>query len=197
MTTLNPADLNLNLTALTETVKPTSPKADSFFVRPLSDDEKSCAELQVKMPDWSNDDLATAFGKPLSWLNELQGRPDYQRLVKNVKRRLRRKAKKVVKTENLSEDEIVSLFNAEISNSLDFLVFVRDDEGAKHSDRLKAASMILDMAPKAPQRKADNRQVPNIVVNIPYQQVQTISEAAVEIGESDLIELLNESYENE
>ena len=74
----NPSDLNLNLTGISELIKPKKDSLKSLFVRPLSQNEKSCAELEVKMLNWSDDDLAAAMNKPLSWLLDLRLNPEYQ-----------------------------------------------------------------------------------------------------------------------
>ena len=81
----NPSDLNLDLTGIHELLKPKSPDLKSLFHRPLSQDEKACADLEVKVPNWSDDDLATAMNKPMSWLRELRENPEYQKHIDELK----------------------------------------------------------------------------------------------------------------
>lgn len=184
----NPADLNLDLTAISELIKPKSPDIKSLFVRPLSQDEKACADLEVKMANWSDDDLATAMHRPLSWLDNLRSNPEYQKLVSDLKSK---QDAEFTHLQQMNDDEIASMFNSEIGASLRLLTEIRDNPGAKDSDRLKATSMILDLAPKTPvKRSIQQAQAPNIVINIPYQQVETLKQAALDINEPDLIELL-------
>lgn len=186
----NPADLNLALTKHFEDVRPTDPCTRQMFRRPLTKMEKQCAELEGKMTDWSPGDLASTFDKPLSWLEELRTRNDYTQLVEEARAlSTEKKEALTIPAEDYSQEEVEGLFNKEIGPSLQVIRDIRDDEKGKPSDRLKAANLILDMAPKTPKKKEDH-QAPQVVINIPYQQVETIKQAALDVGDPGLIDLL-------
>lgn len=183
MSQSNPADINLNLTAVTEQLIPRKPS----FIRGLTREELTAARLEGRNPTWKDEDILAYMNKPLSWLLEIREHPDYQDEVSKLRESGRKK--RLNTGDSVSPGDIEDLFDAEIENSLEVIIGIRDNPGETASNRMKAAQMILERAPKVPSNKREE-QAPKIILNIPYQQVETLKKVSDEMGRSDLIELL-------
>lgn len=187
----DPADLNM---AMTEVVERMKPRAGSFQ-RPLSAKERDCAVTEAKNPMLSFDDLASMFNEPLSWVMELHERQDYREMLATS--RIEEQKKVSALSRVLTVEEIEELFNREIERSIIALTEIRDNRGETSNNRIKASALILEYAPKAPTKKSE-QQSPNIVIQVPWQQVETIRAAAEDMEDPDLIELLEgEGYTTE
>lgn len=178
----NPADIGIEITKTVERLHPRTP-----FIRPLSKQERDCAELEGRHPEWSFDELADMFGQPLSWLTALHERRDYRELV--ASHRIEEQENSSIPARKLSKSEVEDLFNQQIELSVRTLASIRDDLKETANNRIKASALILEHAPDVPAKRTE-AQAPNVVINIPYQQVETIKTAALDMGDSDLIDLL-------
>ncbi len=180
-----PIDINTNLTEATGAMKPTDLIIKKAFSRPLSADERSCVEYWAKHPKLTPGALAGLFNQPVSWVDGLKERSDYKEVYGRACLAVKRDESK----------PIPELFNDEIRDSLRVLTEIRDNTGESATNRLKAVQMVFDHAPQAPARKSDSDKG-NLIINIPYQQIETLKTAADEIG-SDLFGLLEDQTEND
>lgn len=160
--------------------------AENVFRKPLSEVEIRAAEWIGLNPGATLDEIAIRYKRPIEWIADLYERDDFVKLIENRKR-IENDVHQMVA--EMSPATIGDRFNGEILNNLRTLIAIRDDSGETAGNRLKAAQMIMDYAPNAKRQVDKDIQMPNIVINIPYQQVQTIKQTAREIGmEFDLLE---------
>lgn len=169
------------------------------FQRPLAQHEVDCAVYEGTNYEMSLDEISAKMDIPYSHLQYLHERADYREIVENARIE---EQKKVAEAEAsfippvplpepriMTPEQAEALFNSEVERSLLTLVEIRDDREASPTVRLKASTVILEMAPGAPAKKAE-QQAPRITIQIPYQQVETIRKAAIEMDQPDLIDLI-------
>ena len=159
------------------------------FRKPLGELDIRAAEWIGSNPAATFSEIAIRYNKPINWIAELYERDDFLKLIEN-RRRIEQQALQAVAEMDVAD--IGDRFNGEILNNLQTLISIRDDTGETAGNRLKAAQMIMDYAPNAKRQTEKDVQMPNIVINIPYQQVQTIKQTAQEIGVD--FDLLEECY---
>jgi hypothetical protein len=160
--------------------------SENVFKKPLSEVEIRAAEWIGLNPGATLDEIAIRYKRPIEWIADLYEREDFVQLIEH-RQRIEQQAAQAVAEMGVAD--IGERFNGEILNNLHTLIAIRDDSGETAGNRLKATQMIMDYAPNAKRQTEKDIQMPNIVINIPYQQVQTIKDTAREIGmEFDLLE---------
>jgi hypothetical protein len=123
------------------------------------------------------------LGKPESWYAELKEKPAYRELVRRTVRKIAER--------NIDEAENVpEMFNSQIRSNVVTLAEIRDNPFAKEGDRIKAATVLLDKAPKTPRPNETGNVDDFLKLIMPVQQMGAINAALKETGNVRLIEMM-------
>lgn len=135
------------------------------------------------------DEISKGVGIERSQLAKIRRDPSYQMLVRAT---LMEVSNRVV--EGIAD--LAALLNSQVRRSIGTLVEIRDNPFAKDSDRLKAATTLIDRAPAVPRIK--EKQAASLILSLPVQQMQTINQALLEEGQGELVEMLKgEDFDSE
>lgn len=159
--------------------------------KPLTTFEKLCAVTDISRFFKIDSDFCDFVEKSPLFLMRLRKHPEYTSLYKRF--REEDEAKKETEIKDPGD-----FLNSQIVESLKTLIEIRDDPAIKAGDRLKATREILNRASEAPQEtERGGNANPQVILQIPYSQVETIKKLAHEEGQDDIIELLEgEGYKN-
>jgi hypothetical protein len=123
------------------------------------------------------------LGKSESWYAELKEKPAYRELVRRTVRKIAER--------NIDEAENVpEMFNSQIRSNVVTLAEIRDNPFAKEGDRIKAATVLLDKAPKTPRPNETGNVDDFLKLIMPVQQMGAINAALKETGNTRLIEMM-------
>lgn len=158
-------------------------------VQMLTSEEQLAAVYEASGRFNSLKEIAEHFNRPAAWIYKLREKQLYKDLVKatlaQIAERITREAA-----------DFTQMFDQQIQPSVRTLAEIRDNPFAKDSDRLKAATTLIDRAPSAPKVKAP--EAAQSILSLPVVQMKMIKEALVDSDEGDLVELLEgEGYEVE
>ena len=152
--------------------------------QPLGVFEKLCVLTDLGGFFNSESDFCNFIEKSPIFLMNIRKHPEYAEI-----------AAKFLKTvteqnEEKKAETVNDLLDREIFKSIEVLVDIRDN-APKDASRIKAIQELLSRAENAPRSKdRDAENTSKVILQIPFAQVETIKKVSEEVGETDLLEML-------